>query len=169
MLVAAKALSFEGMKMLVLNESDLLGSNSFISITPPELKEENAAVEWPANSERWLSLFFEDIRPEHIPLLPIFEEQMGRRILRFDEACADKILDFLEICQERKTEETLYVNCVAGISRSGAVASFACEVFNLDRVKFHRDNPQILPNNLVLYLLRERWQLRRQSGELSLS
>lgn len=166
MLVAARALSFEGMKNLLLNQADLLASNSFISILPPEMRNDNDGVAWPSNSERWLSLFFEDIRPEHIPLLPVFEEQLGRKIVRFDESCADSILDFLEHCHARRPAETLYVNCVAGISRSGAVASFACEVFNLNKAIFHKENPQIMPNNLVLYLLRERWQLR-QREELS--
>lgn len=163
MLCSAKALSAEGMKDLLRRQPELLARHSFISVLPPEMREDKNGIKWPDDSDRWLSLFFEDIRPEHLIILPMLEEQMGRQVKRFSESEADRIIDFLLNCNSRTDSEVLYVNCVAGISRSGAIVSFACETFNLDRKQFRRDNPQILPNNLVLYLLRERWLLRRNS------
>lgn len=159
MLTAAKALSFESMKNLLRNHDHLLSKNSFISIAPQELRENATDIAWPNNSERWLSMYFDDIRPEHLHLLPSLEEQYGRRMNTFAEEQADEVLNFLKQCHARPQEETLYVNCLAGVSRSGAFVSFACETFNLDRKKFLQDNPEIMPNNLVLYLLRERWAL----------
>lgn len=159
MLVAAKALSYEGMKELLRTQQSLLANHSFISVLPKDMRTND--VIWPAESERWMSVFFEDIRPEHTLLIPLLEKQLGRQLIRFGDEQADSIIEFLNNCHRRPKEETLYVNCVAGISRSGAIVSFACEVFNLDRDKFKKDNPYILPNNLVLYLLRERWHMRQ--------
>jgi predicted protein tyrosine phosphatase len=167
MLTAAKALSYENMKDLLRNQKQLLPGNSFISIVPEDVRQEDTDVCWPQNSDRWLSMFFDDIRPEHLPLLPVLEEYYGRQLLLFGEQHADQIIKFLKQCHSRPQVETLYVNCMAGISRSGAIASFACETFNLDRKQFLKDNPQILPNNLVLYLLRERWPLNNNGSDPS--
>jgi predicted protein tyrosine phosphatase len=160
MLTEARALSFEEMKDLLRYERPLLSSNSFISIAPDEMRAEDRDIRWPENSQRWLSTFFDDIRPEHLPILSALEDYYGRKLRLFGNEDADQIIKFLKACQSRPQAETLYVNCVAGISRSGAIASFACETFNIDRKKFLAENPQILPNNLVLYLLRERWVLQ---------
>jgi intein/homing endonuclease/predicted protein tyrosine phosphatase len=64
-------------------------------------------------------------------------------------------------------------NCDAGISRSGAVAEFAAEVFGIPFDVFFRQNPQIMPNSFVRRLLRESagltgesaFQIRRWSDE----
>lgn len=165
MITAARALSCEGMKNLLRKQPELLPHHTFISVLPDTMRKEETGLTWPQNSERWLSMFFEDIRPEHLPLLPILEDQFGKNLVRFNETHADAIVTFLENCHARPEQEILYTNCVAGISRSGAIASFAVEVFNLDRKAFHRENPQILPNNLVLYLLRERWSLRQNAAK----
>lgn len=165
MLSTAKALSYDGIKNLLRNQAQLLSKHSFISILPEQMRSDAADINWPSNSERWLSMFFEDIRPEHLVFLPLLEEQLGRPLSRFSETDADIVIDFLKLCQKRPQEETLYVNCVAGISRSGAIASFACEAFQLDKHKFKKENPLIMPNNLVLYMLRERWQLRKSSEQ----
>jgi predicted protein tyrosine phosphatase len=163
MLTAAKALSYEGMKELLRNRSEMLSKHSFISILPQDMR--GSDVIWPAESERWLPMFFEDIRPEHQLLLPLLEKQLGRRLVRFNEEHADNIIDFLKACHARPKQETLYVNCIAGVSRSGAITSFASEVFKLDKETFRKENPYILPNNLVLQLLKERWSRRQDSAQ----
>jgi len=163
MFTAARALSFEAMKELVQNQKELLEQHTFISIAPDSLRQECVDLVWPVNSDRWLSLFFDDIRPEHLSFLPLLQEHYGRPLHNFDEVLADSIIDFLEISQQRPAAETLYVNCIAGVSRSGAITSFACETFGFDRKQFLSDNPRIMPNNLMLYLLRERWQLRHSA------
>ncbi|MBM6414854.1 hypothetical protein, partial [Lacticaseibacillus paracasei] len=134
--------------------------HNFISILPPDMRSSD--VKWPANSDRWMSTFFEDIRPEHLLLVPLLEKQFGRQLQRFDEAQADAIIDFLVDCNNRPEEEMLYVNCVAGISRSGAIVTFATDIFNLNKDKFRKDNPYILPNNLVMQLLKDRWNKRQK-------
>jgi len=154
-------MSFREMKSLLCNRADLLRENCFISVTPESLRHEDPDLCWPSDSERWLSTYFEDVRPEHMAILPRLQEELGRTIVSFDEKLADKIIQFLELCHARPEKETLYANCVAGVSRSGAIVSFACEAFGLDRVAFRNSNQSITPNGMVLYLLRERWQIRQ--------
>lgn len=159
MFVAARALSFEEMKELITSQRELLTGHSFISIAPEEARREGKNLRWPANSDRWLSMFFDDVRPEHMNLLPVLEEYHGRPMQLFADDQADEIIRFLKNCQSRPQQEVLYVNCMAGISRSGAIVRFACETFNLDPKKLMIENPQILPNMLVLRLLRKRWKM----------
>ncbi|MBX9571913.1 MAG: hypothetical protein K2X77_23675 [Candidatus Obscuribacterales bacterium] len=159
MIQKAKALSYQAMADLVQNRADLLSCNSFVCIAQPHLFGPQTTG-WPEDSERWLNVFFEDVRPEHMSMIHELEAQFGRAIRVFNEELADKIIEFLLQCNERKDSEALFVNCAAGVSRSGAIATFAAEIFELDRKQFQKDNPGIAPNGLVLYLLRERWNLR---------
>lgn len=160
-ITSAKALSFREMKALMCNRPELLRNNSFVSVTPDSLRLEDPSLVWPADSDRWMSTYFEDVRPEHMAILPRLAEELGRPIVCFDEKIADKIIQFLELCHSRPEPETLYANCIAGVSRSGAIVSFACEAFELDRKAFRNSNQSITPNGMVLYLLRERWQIRQ--------
>lgn len=159
MIKSAKALSYEAMSELVHSQSRLLAENSFICIAQPELFGPRTEG-WPEDSDRWLNIFFEDVRPEHISILPELERQFERSIKVFDESMADRIIEFLIRCHARPTEEKLIVNCSAGISRSGAIVSFAAEIFDIDKQQFRQENASIAPNGMVLYLLRERWNLR---------
>lgn len=73
----------------------------------------------------------------------------------FGKRQAMEIVAFLA---ERKVEEgddVLVCHCDAGISRSGAVATFACEFYGLSYSAFLLDNPRLHPNPMVLRMLRE--------------
>lgn len=164
MLTSVKALSYDGMKGLLKSQPELLQAHTFISVLPNALRVEEPGFVWPQNSDRWMSMFFEDIRPEHLEMLPRLEEEIGRRIERFTDDQADQLIQFLERAHARAERECLYVNCVAGISRSGAISSFVCEAYKLDRQAFWRDNPQIQPNSLVLFLLRDRFAEYQKQG-----
>ena len=86
----------------------------------------------------------------------------------FSDELAREIVDFVLDLYARPEEKVLYVNCMAGKSRSGAIATFAAYILetNLNRAgaqhwqlvmeSFKNENPQIVPNMHILYkLLRE--------------
>lgn len=66
-----------------------------------------------------------------------------------------------------REKSTLLIHCAAGISRSGAVATFAYDLLKqhdpnrIPYEKFKRDNPQILPNRTVLAELRKAYEKGR--------
>lgn len=71
----------------------------------------------------------------------------------FNEEHGNKIIDFLDNMDMSKN---LCVNCVAGISRSGAVGDFARIKFGIPYDgEFSKDNPQIQPNAWISKVLRE--------------
>lgn len=79
------------------------------------------------------------------------------RYIFFDENHAKQILDFINQMDKSKD---LYVNCFAGISRSGAVGDCLNQYFNIylenneiDKVFFKTQNWQIQPNSLVKRIL----------------
>lgn len=73
----------------------------------------------------------------------------------FTPVQAHKTLEFLDRIQADDRVGQLAIHCYAGISRSGAVATFANQYFGLDEVTFTRDHPYILPNKHILQLLTE--------------
>lgn len=75
----------------------------------------------------------------------------------FDKNHANQILDFINQMDKSKD---LYVNCYAGISRSGAVGDCLNQYFNvylennnIDKEFFKTQNRQIQPNSLVKRIL----------------
>lgn len=72
----------------------------------------------------------------------------------FDVEHAKKIIGFIDKIQKDNRDVTLVIHCHAGISRSGAVGTFACDYCGLDYNKFLKNNPGILPNHHILGLLR---------------
>ena len=98
-----------------------------------------------------LSLQFHDITPVNINNFQIINE----RYVLFNEEDADRVIDFLTDCVET---DNIIVHCFAGISRSGAIGTFAREMFNLDYERFKRMNPNILPNWYILKILTERYR-----------
>jgi predicted protein tyrosine phosphatase len=106
-----------------------------------------------------LTLRFDDMAPdmcdsdEHFALLLKQRQELGHPFVLFDNSSADEIVQFVE----RNLDDCnlLYVHCTMGVRRSGAVAQFLCEKLGLDEVKFRADNPNIAPNPLVLFILRQ--------------
>jgi len=73
----------------------------------------------------------------------------------FDQKHATKIIKFLDIIQEEKEESILVVHCSAGISRSGAVGTFANDYCGLDYSELIKTNCNIMANQYVLRTLRK--------------
>lgn len=107
------------------------------------------------NFKNFLSLEFWDITDKDYG--PIKEKFPQAELFHVDQA--KKIIQFLERIKHQE-DGTLIVHCTAGISRSGAVGTFACDYFGLNYLEFKRNNPYILPNPYVLRLLNNEWSNR---------
>lgn len=130
-------------KMFSANDSFFL-RNNFISIGEVEGYE---GV--PVAGDNVLKLVFDDA-----------SDNEGNVNL-FTDKHADRIKEFAERIDKSKT---LYINCQATISRSGAVGTVLNDYFNLflqdckrtkDWYDFFADNRQIQPNAYVMRILRK--------------
>ena len=75
------------------------------------------------------------------------------RHVLFNEDHAKQIVNFMEKIQKDPQDAVLVVHCSAGISRSGAVGTFACDYCRLDYNNFIGGNHYIRANQWVLALL----------------
>lgn len=126
-------------------ESEFWREHNFITIRNSDVDDENCAV--PVSGPNILKLQFDDVLSASEPGLVPFTPEMAQRIAAFAGAL------------DRSRE--LFVNCAAGISRSGAVGEVLDEYFNcclenneLDHLYFSRFSSQIQGNSLVRSLLR---------------
>jgi len=71
----------------------------------------------------------------------------------FDEDDARKIIAFIDKANAATANSSLVVHCDAGISRSGAVGTFACDYLGLDYMTFKEMNRNIRPNVYVSNIL----------------
>ena len=127
-------------------EAEFWHENYFISIRHSAEPDANCAV--PVDGPNILKLQFDDA-----------VEDPDRTLVLFDERLAGRIADFVRRIDR---DSVLFVNCGAGISRSGAVGEVLNDYFNKylernepDNEYFRRLNPQIQANPLVRRLLRE--------------
>ena len=72
----------------------------------------------------------------------------------FHKGQAKKVIAMIKTIQEEKEDSILVAHCQAGISRSGAIGTFACDYCGLDYGEFLKENPYIMSNPQVLRLLR---------------
>jgi len=130
----------EDLPVYQLPDSVFWKRNNFINIRNSRSIDPNRGV--PVNGPHILKLQFDDVR-----------ELPAVRRLPFDEKMAESILDFIMRCD---LSRPLYVNCSAGISRSGAVGESLNRFINQMRLKneadyrqFFLNNPQIDANPLI--------------------
>ena len=70
----------------------------------------------------------------------------------FNREHGEKIIEFVEL---NKHVETLFVHCLAGVSRSGAVGLFLNDIYgNETYYEFCNSNTKIKPNFYIVALLR---------------
>ncbi len=162
MIVRAFALMYVEMKQLVQEHPELLKSTGhcFISIMVPETPAEELI--FPPDQERWITLRFHDVTRRFQATMDRLNDQMYQGM---SVEQADAIVDFLQRWHCAPQKIKLLVNCQAGVSRSAAVAVFARDQFALNTEQFADDNPFIRPNDLMLPLLRTRWQHRARTGQ----
>ena len=90
----------------------------------------------------------DELEPQYVP------------IIFFNEEMAKKVLDVLEYGKQNNAASVI-VHCTAGISRSGAIATFARDFFNSPSVDdFRTENTYICPNSTVKKFLYKEWEKR---------
>jgi len=98
----------------------------------------------------FLSLDFWDVTEKsHKKSLDTFPDS-----ILFNEEHAKQVVDFIKNVQKEDKDSFLLAHCSAGISRSGAIGTFACEFCGLDYAEFITDNSYIMANPHILRLLR---------------
>jgi len=92
-----------------------------------------------------MSIRFDDILGEdYEKIKPVYP-----KIILFNEDHARKIIEFLNLAERKLEPMLLLIHCNAGVSRSGAVATFASEYIREPLL-----DENILPNPYILETLR---------------
>lgn len=95
-----------------------------------------------------LSLQFDDITEQQYREYEMEYPVASQKMILFGKEHAERIFDFLDKIQEDEEDVVLAVHCHAGISRSGAIATFAAQKY---KIEFY--DPYIMPNSWVLFSL----------------
>lgn len=102
----------------------------------------------PLDAPRTITLRFDDIAADDPR--PLFGWE---RAMTADQAAM--LVDFLDEVHEKPRACEVVINCTAGVSRSGAIATFCLERYKPFGLRFREENPNIKPNQYVLRLLKE--------------
>lgn len=97
-----------------------------------------------------ISMNFWDVTPEDKHTL--LKKDLD--VIIFEDSHALKIIKFIDRVQKDSKDSTLIVHCHAGISRSGAVGTFACDYCGLNYNEFIKENYYVQPNSHILRTLR---------------
>ena len=131
-------------------------NGNFINIRNSRSIDPNRGI--PLDGDNILKLQFDDVR-----------ELPAVRRLPFDKIMAGHIIEFVLGCDP---STPLFINCSAGISRSGAVGESLNRFINQMRTNnetdyrlFFRNNPQIDANTLVRKILDEAADSRAKAKE----
>jgi len=113
-----------------------------------------------------ISLNFADITAEHYKEMKDHYEANGQacNAILFNEDHAKEIVQFVKDVHADKESVVLVAHCYAGISRSGAVGTFANDYAQLDYQKFMDLNPYIMSNPHILSLLRRKADMTPSFG-----
>ena len=95
--------------------------------------------------EMVMSIRFDDIKGMEYEKIKVVHP----KIILFNEGHAKKIIEFIDLLQRKQEPTLLLIHCSAGVSRSGAVATFVSEYLS---VPF--SDEYILPNSYILEILR---------------
>lgn len=128
---------------IVARHPSLLDAHFVISICDP-----GEARPLPDAHPHLLNLTFCDIAPGDIP------EGERQRFPAMSPEDAASVVSAIRRWHELGLRGNLIVQCHAGISRSGAVGSFAVELLGLSTEQFLKEHPWVEPHPHVLNLLR---------------
>jgi len=117
----------------------------FISINDTKSSEYFEESWFRKNHDNVMVLYFDDVESENET-----SPTNSGKCTPFSNKMAKDLYMFIKNNLEKNQ---CIVHCMAGISRSGAVGSFICDLTRSNRQKFLRDNPQIHPNARVLIML----------------
>jgi predicted protein tyrosine phosphatase len=149
------AISYSRMKEFIAEDPKALDKHGFVSII-----DQRGIRIFDEDKPSVITLFFDDVRPNSA-----FLERDEVPVTLFAWEHAERIIEFLVEFHARPTEDILYVNCGAGVSRSGAVITFVRDLYDLDHVQFDADNPQIFPNSWILETLEKCWKERAKHSK----
>jgi len=154
-ITSVTCLSYEG--MLERAKHYRIPANVFVvSIVDPE-----EAPIFAADTDRIITLRFHDLDPEW----PVDQERDPRpSYVLMNEDHAKRIVDRVLKFHEHPAPWELLVNCMAGISRSGAVGTFVQRVAGIPAEQFLTQNTGLRPNPYVLKLLMRELTRRRRRG-----
>lgn len=134
-----------------------------ISVTDPDVSPLFS------NNDKVLVLQFDDVDPEYdknlYKDLSDDDQQIDQIVTEilyknaFTPQQAKQVVEFIMKANSASdtNSDGLLVNCMAGVSRSGAITTFARQICGMSYDKFKAMNPQIVPNSYVLKLLHEEY------------
>ena len=121
------------------------------------LTPENKTILEEMGCKSAISLRFGDITDKQLAeMKPSHRDKLvnDKNITLFNTEQAKTVIGFLLYCSQDEQQGVLIAHCDAGVSRSGAIGTFAVDFFNLDYQEFTKENPHVRPNYYVLRLLR---------------
>lgn len=128
-----------------------------ISIT-----DKDAAVVFDQETDRILPVVFNDVTPIAWTSGTSFTDHM-KFMSTYD---AQNIVRFIERHANSENLYTLFINCSAGINRSGSVAKFAYHYSTLTHEQFRADNPQIQGNDwCTMKLIEAKFEFEKNSNK----
>jgi len=99
----------------------------------------------------WISIIFDDVTKELYKKVKRMRPDVIIKL--FSKKDAKIIINFIKKHKDSMEELTLIIHCNAGVSRSGAIGWFACNLLGLDRNKFLQQNRTLYPNKYILQIL----------------
>jgi len=107
-----------------------------------------------------ISLRFWDITDDQAISISEGTSERSKKLCKemklFNKEQAKEVVGFLSAINQGDEEDgVLVAHCDAGISRSGAIGTFAVDFLRLDYQEFINSNPYIRPNYYVLRILRQ--------------
>jgi predicted protein tyrosine phosphatase len=124
-------------------------NNSIIVISIIDTPKETNDRIFDEDTDRIITLNFSDITPG--PFLHNSCDLDGIEYMNLEQA--NRIVEFVLRWANSDKAVNLFCNCSAGICRSGAVVSWAYKHSKMSDHDFVRLNPNIKPNEWVLWLL----------------
>lgn len=121
---------------------------AFISIVEPFRSDYSRNIKEFKHHDNFLRVYMHDVEDD------FYDQFGGIKIEKPSDTELQEIVDFVE---KHKDKKAFIIHCAAGISRSGAVATYIKERFidEVDKEEFLRTNRQINPNLYILNRLRE--------------
>ena len=101
-----------------------------------------------------ISLCFSDTTSENVEYLKKTRPGYDfTNMILFSDEQAKQTVEFIDKWNDDPEDIILIAHCDAGISRSGAVGTYACDRCRLGYSDFIRENRQVMPNHMVLRML----------------
>lgn len=150
------ALSYNAFNDMVrerdINDDNVKDWNqAFIEVQGEEdIKNDELAFHFKQNHPNVIRLTFDDV-DEDEEVIDLSGITKGLWVRTISKEQATTLHEFIH----RNKEKNFLIHCHAGISRSGAIAQYVCEVKDIPLEIFQQMNPYTHPNRRVLTELRQ--------------